>query len=406
MKQIRVLNNPIQNYAWGSHTALAELMGRSRPTPKPEAELWMGAHPKAPSQVSVAGQWHALPDWIASAPGAILGREVCRNFNGQLPYLFKVLAIDKPLSIQAHPNRHQASQGFAREQRLMIPLDAPNRNYKDPNHKPECLCALTDFHALCGFRPVQQIIALMGHVCLPELDAVLNHLGASTDAQVLRVFFQALMTLDPLAQAAVIRQTVDRAWQLKDQDPAYACLLGLHECYPDDIGVLAPLFLNLIVLAPDEALYLPAGELHAYLHGVGVELMANSDNVLRGGLTPKHVDLPELLKVLNFSVREAEIMVPEKQFGGEWRYPTPATEFALSTIQVGTDEMYRSAADRSIEMLLCVQGRAVIATPDTNAPIEVGQGTAVVVPAAVPSYTLKGQGKFYKAAVPITAPAK
>jgi len=401
MNQILKMKNPIQNYAWGSHSALAELLGRPVPSAEPEAELWMGTHPKAPSVVAIAQQWQTLSAWIASAPQAILGRTVSSKFNNQLPYLFKVLAIAKPLSIQAHPNQQQAQQGYAKEDRWKIPLDAPNRNYKDANHKPECLCALTTFSALCGFREPDQIIALTERVSNPELGRVLRHLSAHTVQQGLRAFLHDLMTLSPSIRADIIRTAIAKTRQMTHPEPAYHWLLGLYETYPDDIGILAPLFLNLIDLAPGEALYLPAGELHAYLKGVGIELMANSDNVLRGGLTPKHIDLPELMQVLNFKDREIDILIPERHQGGESRYTTPASEFILSVLEIVESARYQSPANRSIEMLLCVEGKAWIETPGVHARIDVRKGTSVVVPAAVSSYTIAGQAKFYKAAVPI-----
>lgn len=395
------MKNPIQDYAWGSHRALAELLGRPVPSPDPEAELWMGAHPKAPSMVSIAGRWQPLPELIASEPQTILGRSVSRKFKDQLPYLFKVLAIAKPLSIQAHPNRQQAQEGYEKENRLRIPLNAPNRNYKDDNHKPECICALTTFSALCGFRKVDRIITLMERVSHPALGRVLRHLSAAPVEQGLRNFLHGLMTINPVTREDVIRTAVREVRGMAHPEPAYHWLLRLHEYYSDDVGILAPLFLNRIDLAPGEALYLPAGELHAYLQGVGIELMANSDNVLRGGLTSKHIDLPELMQVLNFAVREIEVLTPEKHPGGELLYKTPAAEFMLSAIQTTEATRYHSPAKRSIEMLLCVHGQAWIEVPGVQARIEVRKGTSVVVPAAVPSYTIKGNAKFYKAAVPI-----
>ncbi len=401
MNQILKMKNPIQNYAWGSHTALGELLGRPVPSPEPEAELWMGAHPKAPSMVAIARQWQPLSDWIAAAPQAILGRGISQKFKNQLPYLFKVLAIAKPLSIQAHPNQRQALQGYAKENRLNVPLNAPNRNYKDANHKPECLCALTTFSALSGFREPDQIVALMEQISNPDLGRVLQHLCADSVQRGLRAFLHELMTLNPAKRDGVIRTAVAKTRQMTHPGPAYNWLLGLYETYSHDIGILAPLFLNLVDLAPGEALYLPAGELHAYLQGVGIELMANSDNVLRGGLTPKHIDLPELMQVLNFTARKLDILIPEKHYGGESFYRTPASEFRLSVIQVSKSVHYRSPNSRGIEMLLCVEGRAWVETPATHVRIEVHKGTSVVVPAAVSSYTITGQAKFYKAGVPI-----
>ena len=401
MQKIHILENPIQDYAWGSYTALAALRGQPTPSPGPEAELWMGAHPKAPSVISIDGRTQALSDWIASAPEDILGRSVSRRYNNCLPYLFKVLAIEKPLSIQAHPNQEQARKGYARENQSQIPLDAPHRNYKDDNHKPECICALTPFTALCGFRPADQITALMDRIHEPELKSVYTKLSHLAPEDGLRTFFHGLMSLDDRARDRIIMSTLSRIQQMETIETVYAWVVTLQKSYPDDIGILAPLFLNLVVLAPGEALYLPAGELHAYLQGVGVELMANSDNVLRGGLTPKHVDVPQLLHVLNFLPREIEVLRPAKRAGNERVYSTPAAEFVLSAISISKDRVYHSAPERSIEILLCVEGAAWVETPDAQARIELPKGSSVVIPAAVSQYVIRGAAEVYKAAVPI-----
>jgi mannose-6-phosphate isomerase len=399
--KIRLLKNKIQTYAWGSHTALAELLGRPSPSPEPQAELWMGAHPKAPSAVAISGQWQPLDEWIATAPEETLGPKAHATFGGRLPYLFKVLAVARPLSIQAHPNREQARRGFRRENRLAIPMDAAHRNYKDDNHKPECICALTAFSALCGFRPVKHIIALMKPICHPALEGIVARLADGTPEQGLRTFFADLLAMPSARRTAAVAAAASKARERTASDAAYVWMLKLNEAYPSDIGALAPLFLNLIELAPGEALYVPAGELHAYLHGLGIELMANSDNVLRGGLTPKHVDLAELMQVLNFTEREIEIVCPEIRSGGEARYPTPAEEFVLSAITVASGAAYHSSGEHSIEILLCVQGRAVIATPHGGEKIDIAQGTSVVIPAAVRSYVIEGSASFYKAGVPL-----
>jgi len=219
----------------------------------------------------------------------------------RLPFLFKVLASAKPLSIQAHPNRAQARQGFARENELGIPLDAPNRNYKDDNHKPEIICALTPFWALIGFRKIEEMIDLLERLQIHSLEKEIDILRAQPNSAGLKDFFRAVMTLDKQSKEEAVGEALVSAEARADEDPVSSWMIKLHQEYPGDIGVLSTVLLNLIRLEPGDALYQSAGELHAYLEGVGMELMANSDNVLRGGLTPKHVDVPELLNTLNFS---------------------------------------------------------------------------------------------------------
>ena len=282
---IHRLENPIRDYAWGSTNAISELLGIPNPNGEPQAEMWMGTHPDAPSLVT--GQ--PLSD-IA----------------GDLPFLFKVLAAAKPLSIQAHPSREQAIEGYAREDAAGIPLDAPHRNYRDRNHKPELICALTPFEALCGFRKPEDIIATFRELAIPEL-------------------------AEPLANFAI---------------PSFLEAVLRHSC---DLSVH---MLNRISLAPGEAIYLPARTLHAYLSGTGIEIMANSNNVLRGGLTQKHIDIPELIRILNFPPSCPPI-IGGRPDGAASHYPCLAEEFSLSRISLQNDS-YSCPAGRQI--LLCTEG--------------------------------------------------
>jgi len=285
MKTIGLLKNTIQEYAWGSYTAIPELLGCESPAQAPQAELWLGAHPKAPSMVNCNGRWVSLLELIEQSPEDILGEKVAQRFDNRLPYLFKVLAAAKPLSIQAHPSRTQAKQGFARENRLRIPLDAANRNYKDDNHKPECICALTPFWALNGFRNISDILSLLEKTCHQGLETEITNLREKPDSQGLKRFFHELMTMEPPRQKQVINDALSYAQKHIQEDKVFEWMIHLHNEYPADIGVFAPVILNLICLEPGQAMFLPSGEMHAYLDGVGIELMANSDNVLRGGLT-------------------------------------------------------------------------------------------------------------------------
>ncbi len=401
MTGICLLKNTIQEYAWGSHTAIPELLGNDSPASTPQAELWMGAHPKASSMIKCDGEWRSLLELIAENPQGILGGKVAEKFESRLPYLFKVLAAAKPLSIQAHPSLVQAKEGFERENRLGIPLDAFNRNYKDDNHKPECICALTFLWALNGFRKISDIISLMDRICPQGLKKELERLRRQPDSNGLKKFFQAMMTLEREPQRQIIDDAIKNAEKVKDEDKAYQWMIDLHEEYPADVGVFSPIILNLICLEPGQAMFLPAGELHAYLDGVGIELMANSDNVLRGGLTPKHVDVKELLKILNFKQREVKILTTEKVNPCERRYESLAEEFVLSVVTVKTDRGYYSPGERCVEILLCTDGKAVISDFAINKSIVINKGRSIIIPANVERYSIEGNAVFYKASVPI-----
>jgi len=401
MDRIRLLKNVVQEYAWGSYTVIPQLLGRDAPAGRPQAELWMGAHPKAPSMVKWGRKWRSLLELISENPKDILGEKVAEKFDSRLPYLFKVLAAAKPLSIQAHPSRVQAKQGFDRENRLGIPLDSFRRNYKDDNHKPECVCALSDFWALNGFRKISGILSLMEKICPPGLNPPLDLLRKQPDAMGLKKFFQALMTLDGKAQAGIIADTIKKVRNFADDDPAYQWMINLHKEYPKDIGVFAPIILNLVCLKPGEAMFLPSGELHTYLDGAGIELMANSDNVLRGGLTPKHMDVQELLNVLNFEEREINILLADEIDECECAYKSLAEEFFLSVISVTEEIGYHSAGRRSVEIILCTDGSATITDLGKNDNVFVERGKSIVIPAVVEKYRIKGNATFYKAAVPL-----
>lgn len=340
-------------------------------------------------------------DWIGENPKSILGEAAAERFQNQLPFLFKVLAASQPLSIQAHPSRKEARLGFDRENQLEIPLNAGHRNYKDPNHKPECICALSAFWALNGFRRASDIIGLGRKHCPNGLKAEWDALEASPNPDGLRRFFQDLMTLPKDRRSAVIDETVANALPERENSPVCRWIVTLHEAFPDDIGMLSPVFLNLICLEPGHAMFLPAGRLHSYLDGVGIELMANSDNVLRGGLTPKHIDVPELLNVLDFETQEVRIIQPEKNGDHEWVYPTPAEEFVLSVLSVQGEGDIAEFTTESLQILLCAEGEVVIEAPGTGQRLEIAKGTSAVAPASVGAYRITGRGRLYKASIPL-----
>ena len=399
--KISLLKNTIQNYAWGSTRAIPDLLGQKNPEHKTQAELWMGAHPKAPSLVQHKGQWVSLLELIAKNPVDILGKQVAANFNNRLPYLFKVLAAAKPLSIQAHPDLHQACEGFQRENAQKISLDAPNRNYRDDNHKPECICALTRFWALSRFRKISGILSYFEKLNLQQLQAELADFKKRPTVDGLKRFYTSLMTLDMDRQKRIVDEALGQAQGFEAEDPVFKWMLRLADDYPGDIGVLTPILLNLICLEPGQAIFLDAGELHAYLEGLGIELMANSDNVLRGGLTPKHVDVAELLRVLKFEDRDITLLKPGKSVANELVYPSPAAEFVLSVITLNKAATYQSPQDRSVEILICTRGKATIFDRHDRTETQLQQGASAVVPAAVEGYSIKGEGTCYKAGVPL-----
>ena len=395
-----LLQNTLQKYDWGSRTAIQELLGNTEFSSEPAAELWMGAHPKAPSRVDQGGQWIALNELIAQNPQAVLGEHVARKFHNQLPYLFKVLAAAKPLSIQAHPSRAQAQAGFEFENNQGIPVNATHRNYKDANHKPECICALSPFWALYGFRSIADILLRVGEVCPNGLGSELNQLKKEADPGGLKLFFTKLMSLETGKKMQVIDEAIQNVSKRLDQAPEFHWTAKLGAEYPSDIGVLAPLYLNLIQLTPGQALFLPAGELHAYLEGVGIELMANSDNVLRGGLTPKHIDVPELLKVLNFRPRKIKLLDAKHLDKTEKVYASLAEEFVLSVIKISNDDFYQKSNMASAEILLCTEGDARLEGSDSNHRLHIKRGDSAIVFAAAESYFIKGNAVLFKAAVP------
>lgn len=393
--RIHRLENPVQHYAWGSYTAIPELFGHPAPAAQPWAELWMGAHPSAPSRVATRDAVEPLDSFIARDPAAVLGEAVAARFSGTLPFLFKVIASAEPLSIQAHPNLAQARAGFDRENRRGLALDDPARCYRDQNHKPELICALGAFRALNRFRDPSEVADRFSALGVPALERAVAALCASRHRRGLAAFFETLWTLDSTSRQLAIAGAIDWARPRADRDTAAHWVMELSARYPGDIGALAPLLLNVVELSPGESMYLPAGELHTYLEGVGLEIMASSDNVLRGGLTVKYVDIPELLRTLTFDSGPVERLRPQAIGPGEAHYPTASEEFELSVTEVrpGAGRVARSV--RAIEILLCTRGRGRLVAAET---FDLRSGDCVVVPAAASSYALEGDLTIHRAA--------
>ena len=400
---MELLRNAVRPYAWGSRTAIPELLGHPVPAPHPQAELWLGAHPANPSVlVHADGAQTSLLEALHADPDRHLGTHCARRWGARLPFLFKVLAADEPLSLQAHPSAAQAAEGFAREEARGIPRDAPERNYSDPSHKPELICALTELHALAGFRDPLRTVELLAALDIPALEPYRRMLAAEPNADGLRTLFTTWITMPEPAVKAVLPCTVDACVALLRRDGVcrdfrprhgsdfrYECqvVLELAETYPGDVGVLAAMLLNHVVLAAGEAMYLPAGNLHSYLRGTAVEISANSDNVLRGGLTAKHIDLPELLRVLDFSCGELPVQRGERVGPQEIAYRTPAEEFQLTRLKWAHGESTPVLLCSSWpQILLCTQGSAQLCSADGC--VTVRRGESVWLAAADPEVTV------------------
>ncbi len=401
MKKAGILQNPIQEYAWGSTTALAEFLGRPSHIQKPMAELWMGAHPNSPSNVIMNGQSESLVNIINENPCETLGATVASQFSSTLPYLFKVLAADQPLSIQAHPTIEQAKIGFKRENEANIPITAPTRNYKDENHKPEIICALSTFWALNGFRPIGDIIETIKSIKSPLLNVFGKSLIEQPNPQGLKCFVKKIFDLDSMNRITMIKEILNYAQFHVNHDPLFEWMITFNNLYPDDVGILTALLLNMVCLEPGDAMFLRPGQLHAYLKGFGVELMANSDNVIRGGLTPKHIDIEELLTILNFDEVPVNIIRPVSISECERIYKTSAEEFQLSVISISRDKPYLSDESRSVEIIICTQGFADFYDLSDDSMLQLTQGDSVIIPACLTQYKIEGNANLYKSSVPL-----
>lgn len=414
---VPIANEP-RDYAWGSTTAIAEFLGR-QPTGRPEAELWLGGHPGSPSRI-VAGPTAArgaepdtanigatdLAQWIAADPATALGDELAEA--ERLPFLMKVLAAAAPLSLQAHPTSDRAREGFDRENAAGIPLQAHNRNYRDPFHKPELIVAVGGtLDALCGFRPLSETAALLAELrslaearteqptaidliearlasATPLRDTVEWLLNGRGDDDVARVV-EGIVALSTAAADALPRSPFGLT---------YSTITDLATAYPGDPGIAIALLLNRVTLNEGEALYLPAGNIHAYLRGLGIELMAASDNVLRGGLTPKHIDVPELLQVLDFTAAPVPRLLPERPRPGVEIFQPDVPDFMLYRVRPDSAQAEASIDLDGPAIALCARGDmtlrgagpairlsrgdAVYVTPDEHPLIASGTGDVFI----------------------------
>jgi mannose-6-phosphate isomerase len=380
---VELLDNPIRTYAWGSHVAIAAIQGRPYPTPQPEAELWMGAHPTGPSRLVVDGT--PLDAAIAADPPGVLGVSIVDDYGIRLPYLMKILAASEPLSLQAHPDLVQARAGYARH----------DPNYTDPWHKPELLVAIDFFDALCGFRDPAESAALLGALGVPALKPTVDALAAAEPATALRDAVQGLLTLDESTRGPLVSAVAAACAARATEHPVYALAETLVARYPDDVGVIVAMLLNRVRLEPGQAVWMPAGNLHAYLSGVGIEIMAASDNVLRGGLTPKPVDVGELLRILRYEVLDDPVVRPVPVAAGLTTWSVPVRDFALYRARVDGNAVVVPGAGPRI--VLCLRGS--VRVDDGVFSITLHAGEAAFTPAGRPPLSVSGDGEAYQASV-------
>ncbi|MGN5129233.1 mannose-6-phosphate isomerase, class I [Aeromonas hydrophila] len=384
------MQNPIQGYDWGSHDALTTLFGIPNPAGKPQAELWMGAHPNGCSEVVLAGQAQKLSTLIERAPAAVLGEATQARF-GSLPFLFKVLCADKALSIQVHPSKAQAEAGFAKEEAAGISPKAANRNYKDPNHKPELVFALTPYQAMNGFRAIPAILALFERVKLPALAELVAALAASQNEAGLQHFFHQLLVLEGARKEEALTGLLAFAAAHQDEE-TFALITSLAAQYPGDVGLFSPLLLNVVTLQPGQAMYLDACTPHAYVRGTGLEIMANSDNVLRAGLTPKYIDVAELLDCTRFVAKpDDQILLAPRVEGAVQHFEVPVPDFTFSVYPAGEHQLTTASA----EILFAIDEAVTLKRGDDTLRLEKGQ--SAFIPAATGRYQLLAEGRVARA---------
>ena len=386
------MTNVIQDYAWGSFTSIEALFDIKNTSNKPQAELWMGAHPNGCSTVTMNGQPTLLSELINQDQTAYLSSLTADHF-GELPYLFKVLAAEKALSIQVHPNKQQAMAGYDKEEQSGIELNAFNRNYKDNNHKPELVYALTPYKAMNGFREYNEIISLFNQMALPSLEEIITSFEQQPNSQGLKCFFKAILSLTDNAKESALTELGHFANNNK-QNALFALIDDLSTQYPNDIGLFTPLILNVITLQPGEAMYLNACTPHAYINGTGLEIMANSDNVLRAGLTPKFMDIDELMDCTEFvSISTESLIMQPNIINGGMNYPIPVSDFKFSVF-ASVDDL--PLETHSAEILFAIDGDMTL-HHSTGETVNVPKGHSIFVPAYAHQYTLKSSGKVARA---------
>lgn len=390
-----------QPYAWGSTTAIPDLLGTS-PDGQPVAEAWFGAHPSAPAVAAADAGAQPLHELIAASHHDLLGEDVVGRFGESLPYLLKVIAAERPLSLQVHPNLERARAGHAEEDAAGVPVDAPHRNYRDRNHKPELVYALTQFEAMCGFRAPRRTAELFAGLDAPLAKELHGALLAQPTAEGIRTVFEQL--LDPATRpgpdevSEVAQACADRLATGSPSPRADRTVVLLQEEYPGDVGVVTSLLLNPVTLQPGDAMFVPAGGVHAYLSGLAVEIMASSDNVLRAGLTPKHVDVPELLANVDYVAAPPIRIAPEVFHGATKVFYAPVDDFELSVTEI-RDDLSHPLPGRGPRIVLCLDGEVTLSA-ERDGALVLGRGQSAFVPASDGPLTVGGRGTLVQADVP------
>ncbi|NLS12508.1 mannose-6-phosphate isomerase, class I [Vibrio sp. SM6] len=387
------LSNTIQDYPWGSKTSINELFGIPNPKNEPQAEIWMGAHPKASSTIIVDGESIALSEYLTANGEQALGLTTLNHY-GELPYLFKVLAAGEALSIQVHPNKQEAEQGYALENSRGIALDAFNRNYKDANHKPELVFALTPYQAMNGFRPFADILLNFEKLDAPSLAETVADFASDLSPQGLQTLFRAVLSLENEQKIAAIAELLSWCDRHHNNEPLAALIIDLNTIYPNDVGLFAPLLLNVVTLQPGQAMFLDAGTPHAYIHGTGLELMANSDNVLRAGLTPKYMDIDELISCCRFApLANDKILTAPEINGCELRFPVPVDDFAFAIYQKPKTE---TIEQQRAEIWFAVETDVQFSDINGN-QITLAKGESVFIPYSTKTFTVTSDGVVARA---------
>ena len=376
------LTNVTQNYAWGSARAISDLLGEE-PSGLPEAELWMGAHPSAPSRVGTSADGATLLDFISADPIGMLGAEVAARFKNRLPFLLKVLAAEKALSIQTHPTRAQAEAGFAADNERGLAASDASRNYVDDWPKPEILFALTDFEALAGCRTPEDAAAVLHALAVPALEPLRQALAEKPEPATVGAVLGQVLEWPEAARAGLVADVVEACRGLAAAGGEYAAaadaVVRVSADHPGDLGLVATLLLNHVVLEPGQAMFLAAGGLHAYIRGTGIELMSNSDNVLRAGLTGKHIDVAELLRITDPAV-EVPVFRGRAVATGVETFDTPVPEFTLYHADVGPESAMRVAIPGSgPRIVLALSGEVELS--GTKGKLTLTGGESCFVPA-------------------------
>lgn len=405
MKQTTIwrLINPTKNYDWGDLEAVTHLFNYPNPERKPIAEVWFGAHLQGTSKVILQNNQNSneeidLITFIHQHPIEILGTKIADQFDSQLPFLFKILSAKTPLSIQVHPDLIHAKNGFLKENDLGIDLSDPLRNYKDPNHKPELTYAITPFYAMNGFREFNDIIHLFEKLDCKVLSAHVEAFKKNLNSKGLETFFIALLTLsseDKHIAIQTLRDKIKQHSNLFDELTTWA-IKKIAQSYLDDVGLLMPLVLNTICLQPNEAIFLTAKTPHAYLYGTALEIMANSDNVLRAGLTPKHIDIAELLENTDFNpLPKDKILTKPIKKDHQLEFPVPVSDFKFAMIQ-SSENIKTQQKVESVEILLCIEGTVKVQAQNQD-EICLQTGESLLIAAETKCYFCEGLGTLAKA---------